>query len=85
MKDTIKMSRKNNRNKNKNIPISRRLALKTFAGVGVALLLGVTIIATYRGRRNPKLPKIIVDDIAKPLGDQMLIVDGWILHKKDLR
>ena len=84
------MSRKNNRNKNKNILTSRRLILKAFAGVGVSLLLGATVIATYRGHRKKRLPEIIlperiVDDVSKPLGEQMVIVDGWILHKKDLR
>ena len=85
MKANRKMPRKNNRNKNKELSTSRRLALKALAKVGVSVLLGATVIATYHGNRKKNLPEIIADDIAKPLGDQMLIVDGWILHKKDLR
>ena len=85
MKDTIKMSRKNNRNKNKELSTSRRLALKALAKVGVSVLLGATVIATYRGQRTPKLPEIIANETAEVLGEQMVIIDGWVLHKNDLR
>lgn len=74
-----------NRHKKQNISTSRRLALITFSRAAIAMLLGATVIATYNGQRKTKLSKTIADSTAKVLGSQLVIVNGWVMNKKDLR
>ncbi len=73
----------NNRKKNKPLSASRRVVLKDFSRVGIVILLGATVIATYNGQRKVETstPEKIDEENSKLLGDSIIILDGWVLNK----